>query len=554
MAYIEPNSELILCENVPLDPTYEHTWWFPVENGQELQIQKVESYSNPLLHLRRQYYQRKDRGVIRIERPYEDVLYCNYMAFKNTSFENKWFYAFIDKVEYVNNITTEISYTIDVLMTWYFDYEFEPCWIERQHSTTDVAGDNLLAENLETGEYVINSAEYIAAGQNRILVATTFQQSEGFPPASGKYWGNVYSGCDIREYTAENLNSFLSDVTEAGKSDGIVAIYMCPDLYWRHTTAGGALSGESFTYSRPASLNGYTPRNQKLFTYPYCFAYVSNDSGNTAVYPYEYFSNPSSISFTVKGTCMPPVTGIIYPNNYKGWLANTDEKLTISGFPMCSYNIDAYRAWLAQNTGALVAQGAPLILEAVGGLAMAIASVATGGLTSGAGALVLAETGGSIFDQRNGRMGGGLGGVLGGFNQNMGDGWFTRTLQLAGQFRDHYIKPPQAGGSLAGCVEFGSNIKNFLVASKTITAQFARIIDSFFDKYGYAQNKLDRPNVNARPCWTFVKTAGCTIKEHDGRSVPADDTRTIEKIHDKGITYWKYNVNFCDYTQNNRPV
>ena len=151
-------------------------------------------------------------------------------------------------------------------------------------------------------------------------------------------------------------------------------------------------------------------------------------------------------------------------------------------------------------------------------------------------------------------MGGGLGGVLGGFNQNMGDGWVTRTLQLAGQFRDHYIKPPQAGGSLAGCVEFGSNIKNFLVASKTITAQFARIIDSFFDKYGYAQNKLDRPNVNARPCWTFVKTAGCTIKEHDGRSVPADDTRTIEKIHDKGITYWKYNVNFCDYTQNNRPV
>lgn len=559
MAYIEPNTDLVLCENVPLDPTYEHTWWFPADltTGPGIQFSKVDSYSRASLHFTRQSYQRKDRGVIKVASPIANLIYCNYMAFKNSAFENKWFYAFVTKVEYINNETTAVYYAIDVLMTWYFDYTFDTCWIERQHSTTDVPGDNLIQEGLETGEYIFSSAERWPSMDNaKILVATTYNQDADYTPANGKYWGRIFSGCDIREYSAADLITFLSNVTRDGKSDGIISIYMCPSLFWNQTSAdGGALSGDARTVNRPSTIDGYTPRNKKLFTYPYCFSYVSNDSGSAATFPFEYFSNPSQATFTIKGTCMPPVSGIIYPNNYKGMLSNEDEKITVSGYPLCSFSIDAFRAWLAQNTGSLVSTAAPLVLEGIGGLlgglAIGVGGAGLAGTALGAGAvnpsmLLPGEVGG-----RTGIIDIGFGGA------SVGDGWFKKTLQLAGQVYDHWIKPPQAGGTLAGSVEFGAGIKNFLIGSKTIKAQFARIIDSFFDKYGYAQNRLGQPNVAARPCWTYVKTAGCTISGRQispgyNSSVPADDVKTIEAIHDKGITYWKYNVNFLDYSQNNQ--
>lgn len=565
MAYIEPNTDLVLCENVPLDPTYEHTWWFPADDtGRGVQYAKVAGYSRTGLLFNRQSYQRKDRGVIKVESPMENLIYCNYMAFRNSAFENKWFYAFITKVEYINNITTAVYYSIDVLMTWYFDYEFDVCWIDRQHSTTDVVGDNLIEEGLETGEYVFASSERWPSVDNpKILVATTFIQDTQYSPANGVFWGKIFSGCDIRDYTAADLIAFLKDVTRDTKSDGIIAIYMCPHDFWSRTRSdgehggvyipGGDLVGESRSVNRPTSLDGYVPRNKKLFTYPYCFAYAANDVGGGAIYPFEYFSNRTRADFIIKGTCMPPVSGILYPANYKGTAANEDEKLTVSGFPQCSFSIDAFKAWLAQNTGALVAQGAPLVVDAVGaaingivaGARTAAIDAAIGGATGGAGLIPMtaleAASGGSITANP-------LRAGFNAFNNSLSEGWFEKALGMAGSIRDHYVKPPQAGGTLAGSVEWGANIKNFLISSKTIKAQFASIIDSFFDRYGYAQHTLAKPNVHARPCWTYIKTVGCTING----SVPADDTKIIEAIHDKGITYWRHNVNFLDYSQNNQ--
>lgn len=564
MAYIEPNTDIILCEGVPLDPTYEHTWWFPADltTGPGIQFSKVDSYSRASLRFTRQSYQRKDRGVIKVASPIANLIYCNYMAFKNSAFENKWFYAFVTKVEYINNETTAVYYAIDVLMTWYFDYTFDTCWIERQHSTTDVAGDNLIEEKLETGEYVFASAERWPSLDNpKILVATTYLQDGSYSPANGKYWGKIFSGCDIRDYTAENLITFLNDVTRDTKSDGIISIYMCPNLFWTQTSAdGGALSGDARTVNRPSTIDGYTPRNKKLFTYPYCFSYVANDSGGAAIFPFEYFTNKTQATFTIKGTCMPPVSGIIYPNNYKGMASNEDEKITISGYPLCSFSIDAFRAWLAQNTGALVAQGAPLVVDALGA---AVNAVRAGATTAALNAGLAAATGGTslipttalaTLDPQHFSV---AGAALNAFNKSLDDDWFEKALGMAGSIRDHYVKPPQAGGTVAGSVEFGAGIKNFLISAKTIRAQFARIIDSFFDKYGYAQHTLARPNVQARPCWTYIKTVGCTISGRQispgyNSSVPADDVKTIEAIHDKGITYWKYNVNFLDYSQNNQ--
>ena len=41
------------------------------------------------------------------------------MMFQNSAYGDKWFYAFITSVEYVNDVTSNISFEIDVMQLGY---------------------------------------------------------------------------------------------------------------------------------------------------------------------------------------------------------------------------------------------------------------------------------------------------------------------------------------------------------------------------------------------------------------------------------------------------
>ena len=74
----------------------------------------------------------------------------------------------------------------------------------------------------------------------------------------------------------------------------------------------------------------------------------------------------------------------------------------------------------------------------------------------------------------------------------------------------------------------------FTFYNMSIKADFARIADDYFTRYGYATKLNKIPNRNVRPHWTYTKTIGCTISG----SIPCDDANTICKIYDRGITFW----------------
>ena len=151
MSYIAPNSDIVLCTNVPLDNTYDHTVTFA-----NLTAQQTYFASKAYKTITSNSYQRAMKNSLRIACTMDEAVRCNYLYFKNTSFENKYFYAFITGWEYVNNITTEITYEIDVFQTFAFDMHIQPCFVEREHPNTDVIGENLVPENLELGEYIVN--------------------------------------------------------------------------------------------------------------------------------------------------------------------------------------------------------------------------------------------------------------------------------------------------------------------------------------------------------------------------------------------------------------
>ncbi len=80
----------------------------------------------------------------------DDIITSDYMMFTNDG--AKWYYAFIDRVVYVNEQRCDIYFTIDDLQTWYFDYTLRPVYVEREHAADDSIGANILDEPISTGE------------------------------------------------------------------------------------------------------------------------------------------------------------------------------------------------------------------------------------------------------------------------------------------------------------------------------------------------------------------------------------------------------------------
>ena len=117
---IQPQSNIKLLHNVPLDTSYDHTIYFASSSAQYTYFAGLVKYN-----LTNQSYQRVNKGKARVAKCADDIYDCNYMMFQNTAFGSKWFYAYIKAIEYINNETSEIEFEIDPIQTWFFDFTIE---------------------------------------------------------------------------------------------------------------------------------------------------------------------------------------------------------------------------------------------------------------------------------------------------------------------------------------------------------------------------------------------------------------------------------------------
>ena len=112
--YIVPNSTVYILSGIPINKNYQHTIYFDDANAQYNYFKK---------HVKKTFtgvsYQREKRGWMRVECSADELYNCNYIMYQNTAYNNKWFYAFIDSVEFVNNVTCEVTFTLDVMQTWF---------------------------------------------------------------------------------------------------------------------------------------------------------------------------------------------------------------------------------------------------------------------------------------------------------------------------------------------------------------------------------------------------------------------------------------------------
>lgn len=518
--YVEPNSTVYLMKNVPLDPTYQHTVLFSSKAAQE---QSFMQFTSAELTFENLSYQRHGRGYLKIAKNVGKLLNCNYMMFRNYDSEtmnyDRWFYAFVTDVEYINENTTMVRYEIDIMQTWLFDYQLDPVFVEREHSSTDVPGDNLIDDKLERGEYIFR--DFLPTNKLNvygIVIYSTYDPNTS-SDVTGGYYGNMYSAAKAFWFDDETgANAFIVKCTTAGKAPGcIVGVFMCPAVYKNFVvTQGKAPMTTTVNYAKNYSdIDGYVPKNKKLFTQPYNFLYITNLSGSTLELGYEYFSTNDCKLVMFGAPSLSCDIGLM-PDFYKGvggntaigeLLGNCNEIISLSDFPMCCYSVDAFNAWYAQNKGSYISGKVNQVVGAIG-------QFATGNIAGGAVSLL------------------------------------TGISSTIGELRDKSVQPPDVKGTPASGSIFASGQMDFWVGHVTIKAQFAKIIDEYWSKFGYPCHQIKVPNRNARANWNYVKTQGC---EFTG-SIPASDAEAIKAIYDNGVTFWNDINNVGKYGDFTNPI
>lgn len=517
--YVPPDTEIIILSGVPLDNTYEHTiFWHNLPISRSTQTNYFLSKARH--RVLKQSYQRVDREWLKIYVPFDALYDCNYMMFRNSSFNpNKWWYAFILDVEYINDQTSKIRYEVDVMQTWlegqYFDYQSAQCFVERCHSASDYLYENLVPENfVNNDEYVVDEIkEYDMNRMAVVIYSSEYYNGDEWETAGVKnVFGTLQSvkydvfiavnedGSDRYEVLNE-ISDFLSKYINGGKTDSILSIQMCPVDLIGHTS----LTERVRKLTPPAKgqkLGGqgsnFVPKNAKLYSYPFNQIRVNNECGNTKVFKWELFDKNSRGEFVVTGTDYTVSSAITYPVNYKGIAKNMEDSVSFTSFPICPWASDAYRAWWAQNA-------ARVNSDVFGGIA-SLGAVAAGIITKNP-MLVATGVGGAVSSAIQ-------------INNSLYEAKH-QSSKVHGEINNTFILPAI------------KNVK-FVYTKESLRPEMLKIYDEYFTRYGYAQKRIMKPPVHNRRRWTYVQTVGY---EFTGK-INDRDSKKIKAIFDKGITFW----------------
>lgn len=507
---IQPQTIFEICRDVPLPSTYQHTILFESIADQDAYfVSKRSKRFTDFTYVRQ-------NKCVRLPIVADTIYDCNYCRFKNVGYGNKWFYAFVTEVRYINNEVTEVYFKIDDFQTWLTEMVVGNCYVEREHVADDTIGAHTVQENLPIGDYVIENQTHHTCGSGVALyvLADNYEAS---------IINNVYSPMLMVANKNSGIGGF-EDILNAfaDKPERIAMFTMVADKMINQ----GILQPfhESYTVGRGTlfSFNGdnYKPKNNKLYTYPYCLFTIDNFGVSIEQFKWEDFDNPMQASFSWVGSVAPKPSMESIPINYKGLFPNDTTPntaqqfgVTYDNFPMCPYAIDTFKAWVS-STGAKQINNMAAGVATTAMLFMATQTVpGVNGLTA---ATVASE------GQVSTALMSAIGTAVNGAN-TMVDYQYAKVH----------------GQSLGGTVsESGMNWSEGRIGFRstvyTIRPEFARIIDDYFTRFGYKVNRYKVPELRSRENFNYVKTMGCYIMG----SIPNEAIVTISSAFDSGITLW----------------
>lgn len=533
-------------------------------------------------------YQRRENSI-HYPAHVDSIIQYNYVMYKNDNYSNKWFYARILNMQYVNDGMTLIEIEEDAYQTWMFDITVDQCFVEREHVMDDTIGLHTVPEGIETGEYEIVDKnniplyETVSPGPpfDWVIVFCMTTLPLGNASITGESFtiGGVYTALHFFAVKGRsNTNPQVNPEAEAYllmrcielwdgsiTSEAIKNVYVAPAsvvdanataTQWTFDTSvpgasitiqvwpiSDSVTTGPFSWQQSSHLAGnYIPQNNKLFCWPYSYAYLSNKVGENLVVHWEDFPTETigsggnavtAKTITYKKALVPSasLSAKLYFTNYKGYAEKTDSGTgqTIAGTrmyeyginfakaPVCAWTTDYYLNWLTQNG---VNQG------------IGIASAVAGGGLAIAGAALL-----------GGPVGLALAGAAIGVATSVGNAMGAR--------HQASVTPDNANGDLSsGDVMFAYNKCAISLYHMSVRPEMAYMIDQYFNAYGYKVNDLKTPNITGRINWNYVKTIGSTVHG----DIPQSSIDRLNRMFDTGITFWHHPQTFHQYWQPNDIV
>lgn len=649
-----PDTVVKILKGIELDRDLENTYRFASLSAQQnfFSARAKHTLGNePMTGLR---YIRTGEDSIKVELKTAALYDCNYLMFQNTGYKDKsgrsrWFYAFIDRVDYVNEETSEIFYTIDPMQTWLFDFKFADCMVEREHVRDDRIGKNVISEPVECGEYMQEvsanivphtSFEYKggiittkpinmgALPSSTITIQITSSASASFnrpipyagvdvwnelnttgtvgqyptdlswyadfslvknKEATGKYHSdNTVTApdvLDIKNYSLQNLISWIANAQIDGMdAKDIYAVFIYPDFFTSEGDGGvfdeyGAGSKEKMMTFDMSSTAGFkktdgtffTPRNNKLYTFPYTRLTVSSHYGNVAHYKFELFANGFKPKFKLLSILTATPQAALIPAGYRAKIDSIDDMVTLPYAIEIPVKGDAFKTYIAENKGNIIASLANTVLSAA---IPAMTTSSTVAMSSG-GEVTQARTIRSL-SPKTGRLRNSLQdttrAVTAPSRQETesstvsygGGAKYSGFLGMVGDLVDKAHLPNPVYGNMTTTDILATAKRNTIsLYREGVSGDIAKTIDDFFTMFGYAVKEVKQPGMYNRHYWQYIKTCGCVLHNSDGYSdyvnvnvnystgMNAADMDTLEKIFNRGITFWNQDVQIGDYTLSN---
>lgn len=446
-------------------------------------------------------YQREKRAI-KVPTNAEELHTVNYLMWQNFDYGGRWMYAYITEVEYANENMSYVHFEIDPFQTFMFDYSLLTCFTEREHVADDTIGAHTVPEGLETGPYISTSEGHYPAGSLNLYWLAAEDLTGGALNKPGIvggmmipcYWGSLG---DVNDFAADVVETYVKAYADQGKIDSIIGFFTAPVnlVSTQHDV-------RQETWTMASRSLSFTPRNNKMYTYPYvCLAAQADGQGQ--IFRYELFSGaPTSL---IHGGFGMDMEAVATPRNYQGQQLYTEGQMSLSSWPIGAFIKNSYENWIAQHKSRIAAtiqnskENARL---ALGGAIASVFALNVNGAFGGASQVQNAEN----------------------------DIRYTMAM-----VEDMSVIPDQmVGSATAADINSVANMRGFFSYCRSIRPEYGHMIDDYFTMYGYKVNAMKVPERKSRESWNYVKTVGCKISG----GVPAEYADQIIAMYDNGITIW----------------
>lgn len=542
MALVAPISQVRLL-SVPFEINYNHVIDFRSAAGSGHPSAQTNYFlSLPALQVYDFMYIRQNSSI-KLPFPKDQIMHYNYCMYKNNEFSDKWFYAFITDIQYINPNTSEIFLSTDVFQTYYFDLSFKTSFIEREHqnrwTTSGQPIFNLVPENLECGNIVriIKSVDSYYNNISNFLVFCNHALQVNDSPVV-KFAMTPINFLYAYFLQQDGLLTFLE---EYGKTDSTISPYVISITpffgglnQWTlgginqyglrhisdvtlvaHNIAEFNHSPSEFGFSMPPIGTGAGwAHESKLLTYPYSFYELFSSDGNSSIFQFEYMSSDDSKKYVKSISAVSPFQKTVFylSGSYLGLEKNPQSFAESNSNYDIGLTSSAWANYMASNKSSFTV-----------GTFNSLAQGMLGNFT----ALAMGNPFSVISNTAN---------IL------------TNISSVAAKIQDLRSSPSSySGGASDLYIDITTGYIFPKIFLKQIDTQFLEICGDYFMKFGYKCNRIKIPNTLSRHRFNYIKTINC---EFTG-DIPQDDLSQIKSIFDNGVTLWHDPSFFLNYSIDN---